>query len=261
MIRAGLVSITFRKLTPVDIVALVKQAGLETIEWGGDVHVPHGDVAQARAVRQMTADAGLRVAAYGSYYRVGDGQPCPFESVLESAVALGAPLIRVWAGARGSAGADAAYRDLVVQDSRRIADLAAAAGVGVAYEYHGRTLTDTSESAGALLDAVAHANVRSYWQPRSPGTCERNLAELAAIMPWLMNVHVFHWRAKDAAPNEVERRPLSEGASDWGRYLARVAGDPQDHTAMLEFVAGDRPEQFLEDARTFKAWLGACAGG
>ena len=71
MIRGGLVSITFRKLNSREIVDLMTRTNLVGIEWGGDVHVPHGEIALARDVAQMTRDAGLLVAAYGSYYRVG----------------------------------------------------------------------------------------------------------------------------------------------------------------------------------------------
>ena len=63
--------------------------------------------------------AGLVVAAYGSYYRVGHDDPAPFESVLDTAVELGAPLVRIWAGRSGSAEADDAYWTDVVTESRR----------------------------------------------------------------------------------------------------------------------------------------------
>jgi hypothetical protein len=43
----GLVSVTFRKLAPAAIVELAVKAQLRSIEWGGDVHVPHGDVRAA----------------------------------------------------------------------------------------------------------------------------------------------------------------------------------------------------------------------
>ena len=66
MITTGLLSVTFRKLTPPEIVGLVRQAGLAGIEWGGDIHVPHGNLDRAREVRQMTLDAGITIAAYGS---------------------------------------------------------------------------------------------------------------------------------------------------------------------------------------------------
>ena len=42
--KTGLCSVSFRKLTVEEIIAAVKDAGLDGIECGGDVHVPHGDV-------------------------------------------------------------------------------------------------------------------------------------------------------------------------------------------------------------------------
>ena len=159
MFLPGLVSITFRQLSVAEIIALVTQAGLAAVEWGGDIHAPHGDEAQARAIARMGADAGLRVAAYGSYYRVGHAETGPFEAVLASAAALGARLIRVWAGRQGSDSADESYFDRVVSDSRRIAELAQAEQIGIVYEFHGNTLTDTNAAAVRLLQEVDHANV------------------------------------------------------------------------------------------------------
>src|SRR5690242_18609852 len=100
MVYSGLVSVTFRQLPPQQIVELAAQGGLAAIEWGGDVHVPHGELQTARRVLERTRQAGLQVAAYGSYYRVGvsPAQGLAFESVLETALALQAPTIRVWAG-------------------------------------------------------------------------------------------------------------------------------------------------------------------
>ncbi|MET0262082.1 MAG: sugar phosphate isomerase/epimerase, partial [Rariglobus sp.] len=74
MIYPGLVSVTFRKLSPNEVAGLVKKAGLKGIEWGGDIHVPHGDLARAREVRELTLEHGLKTAAYGSYYRAGQSE-------------------------------------------------------------------------------------------------------------------------------------------------------------------------------------------
>jgi sugar phosphate isomerase/epimerase len=249
MLQSGLVSITFRELSPAEIIALVGEAELTGIEWGGDVHVPHGDLEAARLVGQMTRDAGLAVAAYGSYYRVGLEAPVPFEVVLETALALEAPLIRVWAGRQGSAEADDAYRSQVVDDSRRIAELAAAEGVLVAYEYHNNTLTDTVESAVRLLEAVGHSNMRTYWQPVG-STTEARLTSLQAVLPWLTNVHVQQ-------TSGGIREMLREGEADWPRYLEVVAGTTRDHYILIEFVKEDQRANLLEDARTLRGWLGA----
>ena len=249
MIRTGLVSITFRQLAPREIVDLVAQAGLEGIEWGGDVHVPHGEVDLAETVERMTREAGLAVAAYGSYYRAGEGMET-FEPVLATAVALGAPLVRIWAGHRGSADADDAFRAAVVKDSRRIADFAAGAGVRIAYEYHGRSLTDTKDSVVALLCAVDHENVGCTWQAPRGLSADECLDGLDTIAPWLSNVHVFSWH-----PETGERLALTEGEARWMQYLQHIAAVAGDRWALLEFVRDNDPGNFPADAETLKEWL------
>jgi 3-dehydroshikimate dehydratase len=250
MIHSGLVSITFRKLAPQEIVHLVAQAGLAGVEWGGDVHVPHGDLRQARLIHRMTQEAGLRIAAYGSYYRVGVEGTGPFEPILDTAVELGAPLIRVWAGGRASADADAPFRARVVRETRQAADLAAHADVVIAYEFHPRTLTDTGESARRLLEDVAHDDVGSYWQPPPGASVADNLAGLAAVLPWLRNVHVFTWHGTTG-----EQLPLADGEAGWMRVLRKVASTGRDHFAMVEFVRDDAEESFFRDAATLRRWL------
>ncbi len=250
MFLPGLVSITFRQLSVEEIIALVTQAGLAAVEWGGDIHVPHGDEAQARTVARMGADAGLDAAAYGSYYRVGHPETGPFEAVLASAVALGAPQIRVWPGEQGSDEADEAYFQTVVEDSRRIADMAQAEEIGIVYEFHGNTLTDTNVAALHLLQSVDHANVRSLWQPPRFAARADNLAGIEMVRPWLEHLHVFHWHLQTG-----ERRPLAEGEDLWRDYLAQ-AGDPErTRYALLEFVEDDAPEAFLRDAATLLRWV------
>jgi len=63
--KTGLCSVSFRKLTVVEIIAAVKAAGLDGIEWGGDVHVPHGDVEKAKQVAKLMEEAGLETLSYG----------------------------------------------------------------------------------------------------------------------------------------------------------------------------------------------------
>ncbi|MEN6358040.1 MAG: TIM barrel protein [Armatimonadota bacterium] len=246
MIRTGLVSVTFRGMSPRQIVEITAKAGLDAVEWGGDIHVPHGNLSAAREAGQLTTDAGLAVAAYGSYYRVGQDES-GFEKVLEAAIELGAPTVRVWAGSKGSNEADEAYRKNIVEDSRRIGDLADAAGLTISYEFHGGTLTDTNQSAIELLKEVSHKSVKAYWQPAIAMDPEYRLAGLEAILPWLSNVHVFHW-----GDVPTDRRLLSEGAVEWKRYLECVSSTERDHFALIEFVQDDDPDKFIQDAETLK---------
>jgi 3-dehydroshikimate dehydratase len=250
VIHPGLVSITFRKLRPRDIVNLVAQAGLDGIEWGGDVHVPHGNLAAAREAMLMTRDAGLHVAAYGSYYKIAQTVDFTFEDVVATAQTLGAPTIRVWAGARSSADADADYRQLVVAESHRIATLAAAAGMTISYEAHGGTLTDTNASALRLMqDVSAEPAIKTYWQPSVGAGVEYCFDGLTSLLPWLTHVHVFQWWPA------YDRQPLADGRDVWRRYLRKIAATGGDHYAMIEFVKDDEPANFLKDAATLKSWL------
>src|SRR4051812_44609031 len=141
MFTPGLVTVSFRPLSPREIVDLARECGLTALEWGGDVHVPPGAVARAKEVAAMTADAGLQTVCYGSYVRLGEDDPSTFQPVIDAAVALGAPAIRVWAGRKSPKDADAGYRRSVTDATLAFADLAAAASLLIAYEHHVDTLT------------------------------------------------------------------------------------------------------------------------
>jgi sugar phosphate isomerase/epimerase len=249
----GLVSITFRALQPSEIVNLAVECNLRSIEWGGDVHVPHGDVATAQRVRRLCDDAGIDVSAYGSYYRLASqpDQGPSFQAVMDCAIALRTSTIRVWAGNMASADANAAHRSAVAADLVRIANMAAARDIRIGLEYHGGTLTDTPESTLALLQAALQPNVQSFWQPRHGLSIEQNLAEIELLQPRLANAHVFHWW-----PNPAKRLPLVEGRDRWARYLSALkpATDQPRH-ASLEFTREDDPQQLRADAGTLLALL------
>lgn len=250
MILPGLVSISFRKLSPREVVDLVVDAGLSGIEWGGDIHVPHGDVKRAREVAKLTYDAGIQIPAYGSYYRTGweDPQNPDFEAVLESAIELNTPYIRVWAGNIGSDIADEAWWDTVVEDSRRIASMAKSEDVKIAFEYHGNTLTDTNEAAMKLIERVDHENIDSYWQPPVDQNVAQRIEGLTNVLPYLAHVHAFQWDVR-------ERLAFSQGVEDWRQYFQIIEEAGKECFALLEFVKGDEPGQLIEDAKVLKELL------
>lgn len=252
VLRSGLVSVTFRKLTAPAIVGLVAGAGLQGIEWGGDIHVPSGQYLTAREVGRLTRDTGLAVASYGSYYRAGEMQPDEFDTTLKTAVALGAPAIRIWVGKRGSDDADEAYRRAVAADTVRIADLAISEGMRLACEWHGGTLTDTATSANRFFEEVGqHPAVCTWWQPRTRKPVAESLIDIHAALPHIMGMHVFHWD-----PVTGERLPLANGETEWRSYFTRaIPALPPDSWALLEFVRDESIEQFRDDAATLKRWI------
>lgn len=252
MLYPGLVSVTFRQLSAERVVRLAQKAGLAGIEWGGDVHVPHGELGQAKRVRRLTERAGLQVVSYGSYYRVGHPAEVAFKHVLLTAVSLGAPVIRVWAGKRPSAPDNDIYRHQVMIDAQRIVQQASRHNIEIAFEYHQRTLCDTPASTTDLLQRVGKEGIKSLWQPQTGLGFAENLMGLRQIQPWLAHCHVFSWRQTQQT---VARLPLAAHEAVWLPYLGQMAADKKNRFALLEFVQNDSPTQFLEDAATLVDWL------
>jgi sugar phosphate isomerase/epimerase len=259
MIQTGLVSVSFRKLSPAEVIDLAQQNGLSSIEWGGDVHLPHGDAARAREVKRRTLDAGLAVSAYGSYYRLRPdlAESPDFSDVLKSAVALEAPIIRVWPGTLGSATVTSEEWTELIRESQRIADMARGEGIDIAFEFHRNTLTDTNESTARLLVEVDRANVSTFWQPHffMESHAER-LSGLQTLLPQVTNIHVYFWDADHA-----ERYPLAGGEEIWLDYLQLAARDQEMHVASLEFVANNDPANLVADASTLRKWVSQLAQG
>lgn len=259
MIKTGLVSITFRELPIEEIVTLVSKTGIDAIEWGGDIHVPHGDIKKARKVRKLCEDSNIALPSYGSYYRAGDSEEngLTFKSVLETAEALQAKTIRVWGGRQASAETSCEDRKKRVEDLVRIANIAEKSNISISLEYHANTLTDSDASTRRLIREVNHKNLHFYWQPPNGASEDESMKTLITVLPYLSNIHIFHWTLSPS--KSIEMHPLEEGAKRWKRYFEVIKEyDPlADRYAMLEFVKNGITAQFKKDAKIMKELCGA----
>jgi hypothetical protein len=242
--------VTFRQLTAEEVITASAAAGLEAIEWGGDVHVPPGDTVRAAQVARATTDAGLAVCSYGSYFRPGVQDD--LEPVLDSAAALGADRVRIWAGGVGSADASAEHWAFIVDRLRDAAEQAAGRGITLALEYHSGTLTDSAVAARRLLTEVPALS--SYWQPNVGASDESALADYAALEDRVSAAHVFSWWPR------AERLRLQERESLWrGFFTAASAAVAPPRDALLEFVLDGDPAILPAEAATLRGWIADAA--
>lgn len=241
MIRAGLCSVTFRQLAAEEVAARAAAAGLEVIEWGGDVHVPPGDVERAAEVAAATTDAGLAVCSYGSYFRAGADES--LTPILDSATALAADRVRIWAGRTGSADASPEQYAQVVSRLRDAVAEASERRVALALEFHRRTLADTPAATLRLLADVP--GLSTYWQPTVDAPDDVALHEFAQIAEHTSAVHVFSWWPFDT------RLRLSARESLWHPLFVAASAQPvPPRDALLEFVVDDDPALLAAEAAT-----------
>lgn len=238
--KTSLLSVTFRKKTVEEIVALAAQGGVDAIEWGSDVHVPPTDPANAAKALQLCRENGLEVSAYGTYYRCDDEDFAPY---LETALLLETPVIRVWTGKLGSADCPAETRRSITEKLAEAVKMASAKGCIIAVEYHPYTLTDTLESTLQLLADVP--GLYTYWQYVLDLSVEENLSHIEALGEKVQNIHAYYHEEK-------QQFPLAAGKDAWFKYLTKAQQCTQARYVGLEFVRGGTAEQFLEDAATLK---------
>ena len=254
-IRPGLCSVTLRTETVDAVARVAAECGLRGIEWGGDVHVPPGDLAAAAQARAASVAADLAVASYGSYLFAGSVPDSnEMDTTLDTVHALGAPNVRVWAGFGVESGSQ--QYGAVVDGLGAFCSLAAARDLTVGLEFHGGTPTATVAGTRALLDAVGAPNLFTYWQPpywRETWSPAGDATEVVELGSRLSHLHVYEWASPD------DRRPLAEGAHRWDAVLSATATAigawTADRYAFLEFVADDDPDALRRDAAVLNRWL------
>jgi len=241
--KTSLTSISFRKKSISQITNLAHDAQLDAIEWGGDVHVKPGDKEAALFAYRSCHELGLGISAYGSYYEAGSNEP--FMPVLDTALRLQCPLIRIWAGNVASNTCSIDERKRINERLSYAVSLAKKAGCILATEHHINTLSDTLDSTLQLLSDVP--GLYTFWQPPIGNTPTENINELVRLKGHIQNVHVYQWNAS------YERFPLSDGIDTWKTYLSTIQEHNVPRYATIEFVKDNSEEQLMQDAATLRS--------
>ena len=258
--KTGLVSISFRKISKKELIKATKESGLEYIEWGGDVHIPMGNVKLARSTRALMHGSGLKSASYGSYfglvYHCDEHFPMPFKKVLKTARALSAKTVRVWLGwpyCGCKKGCDVFLCDKGfkknVTITKNLCREAKKYGLTLSIECHFKTLSDDYHDTLRFLEAVGEDNLRLYWQPNHARGFEYNVEALKALLPYISNVHVFNWNEKGEKSSLGDER----GRREWSEYL-RILNDDNasERICFLEFMPDGELSSLSTEASILK---------
>lgn len=242
MYNLGLVSISFRKHSPEEIILAAKKAGLECIEWGSDVHVPPDDTEKLNAVVALQKKHGICCSSYGTYFRLGVTPTQELLQYIRAAKTLGTDVLRLWCGDKGSAKYFKWQKKKLFDECKKAAEIAESESVTLCMECHNHTFTDEIEAALELMKAVDSPYFRMYWQPNQFKTVQQNMNYAKRISEYTHHIHVFNWSGD-------ERYPLEESIEIWEKYLENFKGE---RALLLEFMPDDDIETLSREAQALR---------
>ncbi len=234
----GLISVSFRQLSIEEIIAFCEMNTIEYIEWGGDVHVPVGDIKKAEYVKILSKENDIKISSYGSYFDFE--KPINFLDVLNTAKALGAPKIRLWATRHKVLPKD--EYQAFIEKAIALKKLASLNGIDLYFEYHRNTLTEDVIQA---LDIKAKTGIDIAWQPNPELSKTERLDEITKLKPSI--IHTFSWTFEEG---ENIRYPLNK--DEWFDYISLIG---KDKLYLLEFFKEDNLEQAKKDIEAIKTLL------
>lgn len=242
----GLVSISFRKHSPREILDAMKAARLTHIEWGSDVHAPCTDLDKVKQIADLQKEYGITCSSYGTYFRLGVTPIEELEGYIAAAKLLGTNVLRLWCGDKSGEDMTKAQKDELIAQCKRAAEIAERHGTVLCMECHKKTFTQNLGDALGLMKAMNSLHFGMYWQPFQWQTVEQNLAYAEAIAPYAHHIHVFQWK-------DAEKFSLVEGIGEWQAYLGKFS---TPRTLLLEFMPDDKLSTLQREADALRMIIG-----
>lgn len=247
----------------VDLLPAIAEAGFDALEvW--QYHLSRLSEEEVAALGERARSLGIAFPVVGLYpalhldgdEREREGRA--MEALIARSGALGAGVVKMFAGRLGSDGVDDEAFKRSVAFAREMAEEAEARGMVLTAETHPDTLCDSVRATRRFLDAVAAPNLRVCFQPFDFTSTEQTLADY-----WALREHVVHVHLQGRRDDQISL--LEEADLDYRTILRALAEDGFDGVLCIEFVKGgivERPEamdlrEVLANARRDRAFVEA----
>ena len=161
----GLVSVTYRNHSPEEILKTMKDAGLEFIEWGSDVHAPYKEIEKIKEISRLQKEYNITCSSYGTYFYLGESDLSELKGYINAAKLLGTNIIRLWCGRKTGEQMTKEERLEFLDICKKAEQIAKEEGAILCMECHKNTFTQNPEDSVWLMEEINSPFFRMYWQP------------------------------------------------------------------------------------------------
>ncbi len=238
--KLGLCSVTFRKKSAEEVVEIARKAGVEYIEWGGDIHVK--TIEDARAVKSICDNEGIKISSYGSYFNSAEYDSDKWTEICKIAKEMGASSVRIWLGKKDSEETSDSEYFTLLENTKKMCDMAAEYSLLVCSECHDNTFNNNTDAFLRIKNDLQKDNFRTYFQSRY-FRMEYDLDRIDRTFDFIENVHVSY---RDLKKEQMFRKKDSRYID---KLLEKLISKGFDGIAMVEFVDFDSEEVFYKDVK------------
>lgn len=236
--KVGLCTISSKEDSVENIAQIARRAGADGIEVWGDGHIGDDSPERCQQISSTGSENGLEIPVYGSYLRPGSSDfDDRLSAELETADALDATFIRVWAGEQEYQNCTDEHWERTISDLDRLGDAAERVGIAVTVERHAGTVTNRTDGAAALIDQVDRPEIGLNWQPLFEHGPEAVIDDAERLADRTNNVHM----QAVYEPETDERCALADAYFDVDSVLRAFERVGFDGYVELEFVTQRSP--------------------
>ncbi len=255
----GLCSICFHESPLVEVLDLAKKTGFDGVEiWGEEPHTLYPfDKKKIENISQMVKERGLSISMFGSY--ISPSMKNFKEKAKESLKithTLGAPLMRVWAGNKGSKEADKENWKVCIEGFKWLSQEAKKYNITLAIEMHEGTLADLGKSALNLIEKVGEDNLKANFQVNFTLQKDDPMERLKLVSPYIVNCHLQNFKNFQKDKNSfTERSLLKEGIVNYKEIISFLKGKDFKGYLEVEFEKDPKEENLKKDYEFLKELL------
>lgn len=241
--KLGLCSVTFRKKTVQEIVDIAKKAGVEYIEWGGDIHVK--TIEEAKKAKELCKDNNIKISSYGSYFNCAEYDESKWTEICQITKEMGANSVRIWLGKKDSEKTSEQEYKTLLENTKKLCEIAEEYSLLVCPECHDNTFNNNTDAFLKIQRDINKDNFKTYFQSRY-FRMEYDLDRIDRTFDFMENVHVSY---RDLVKEQLFRK---KDKNYIDTLLKKLREKNFKGIVMVEFVINDSEKSFYADIEKLK---------